>query len=107
MTTDINKLYNRHIRNHLAEHYQNPALSFSSLQLSAPDLSCQECYPPPRTSGRIFSQTPFGRFWHWYSEIYHTDTYSGQTTSNFAHLTATRDSFTICACIRDIIFSYC
>ena len=36
MTTDINELYNRHIRNHLAEHYQNSALLFSSLQLSAP-----------------------------------------------------------------------
>src|SRR5260364_93231 len=105
MTTDINELYNRHIRNHLAEHYQKPSLPFSTLQLSAPDLSCLECYPPPRTSGRIFFQTSFRRFWRWYSGTYHADTYSGQTTSNFARLTSTRDSSTIRACIRDIIFS--
>src|SRR5260364_70978 len=105
MTTDINELYNRHIRNHLAEHYQKPSLPFSTLQLSAPDLSCLECYHPPRTSGRIFLQTSFGRFWRWYSGTYHADTYSGQTTSNFARLTSTRDSSTIRACIRDIIFS--
>ena len=105
MTTDINELYNRHIRNHLVEHHRNSALPYHTLQLRAPDLSCQECYPPPRTSDRIFARTPFGRFWHWYSGTYSADTYTSQTTGNFGHLTTTRDPTTIRTCVRDIIFS--
>ena len=78
---------------------------YHTLQLRAPDLSCQECYPPPRTSDRIFVRTPFGRFWHWYSGTYSADSYTSQTTSNFSRLTTTRDPTTIRTCVRDIIFS--
>src|SRR6185437_2955375 len=106
MTTDINNLYNQHIRTHLVEHHRNFALPYYTLQLRAPDLSCQECYPLPQTSDRIFAQTPFGRFWYWYSGTYSADSYTSQTIGNFGHMIATRDPTTICACVRNIIFSY-
>src|SRR5690349_11502541 len=105
MTDRVTELHNKYIINHEHEHQQNPALPFTTLQTLNPDLSCQLCYPPPRTSSRTFLRTPFGRFWNWYSNTYNAYSYTSHTTTSLAHLTITRDRPSIRTTIRDIIFS--
>jgi len=99
MGDPLTRLYNNAIDRHQQAHNNN-SLAIQVLQYSAPDLSCQLCFPPRNYT----FPTNFNNFWVWYSSTYNATSYSERTQHNFARFRTVGRHLARSAA-RDIIFS--